>query len=249
MKKFILFTGFLILLLSACERHSVKLAEETTDIEKVINRLPFGNYSKELVVYDESRENSALVKVGTDDLEYFKLLTTKNLTLIPVKKGQTADDAVNEYCRKNNINVSYGEIEEDLSEMEPDNEEVTSPVYSMILSKTMSEGIENVILLNNTPSLTKGWKYGIQYGYAPLEGVDAHYEKATFVGQNNFHVGYYGLTCSKYSVPQVSTLVSNYKQIRTGTTEEYEHSDCLVMTAYLKYKGTNNPSVIVMFKY
>lgn len=249
MKKIVLFSFALISLLNACEKNSEKVSEQTKSVNEVIDKLPFGNYSKELVVYDKSGENSALVKIGTDDLDYFNMLTQNNLTLIPVKKGQTAAEAVNVYCKNNGINVSYDEIEEDTTVTEPGDDEITSPVYSMILSKSLADDVENVILVNNAPSPTKGWKYDVQYGYAPLDGVDAHYEKATFCGQNNSYVGYYGLTCMKYSVPQVSTLVSNYKQIRTGETDVYEHYDCLVMTAYLKFKGTNNPSVIVMFKY
>lgn len=237
----------LALLACACEKKENQPAEKTAVCHELLQQFTFGTYSTEMTVYDASGKNSALIKIGTDDLAYFKMISPENITLIPVKKGQSIADAVDLYNEEYSLDNDY--VDEELCDDEANDDEPGTPIYTMILSTSLADDVENVILVNNTPSPSKGWKYDIRYGYAPLERTDAHYEKATFYGQNKAHVGYYGLTCTKYSIPQVSTLVSNYKQIRTGEIDVYEHSDCLVMTAYLKYKGTNNPSVYVMFKY
>lgn len=248
MKKINFILALAVFCFFACDKKKDQDVIQTKSIKEVSEKLYFGEYFKELVVYDESGMNSATIKIGTDDLAYFELLTADNIKLIPVRAGQSATDAVNLFYRKNGL--SYSDEYQEGDEMSDDNEEDGIHVYSMILSKSLAEGVDDVILVNLTPNPSKSdWQYQTDYGYAPTTGVFSGFQEAVFIGQNGLYVGYYRLNYMLLDTQEISTIVSNWTKIRTNQTHQYSRSNCKVMIAYRKYKGGNNPSVIVSFTY
>lgn len=232
-----------LFLFSSCEKDTKELITEKGGINEIVNTLDFGKYSKEMVVQDVSGKNSAVIKIGSNDSIYFQQITPKSVVLIPVKYGQNTSEAVAEFCKQNNISTEF------ISEEENPEDTSGISVYSMILSKTLADDVENVILYNMTPSLSKAeWIYSTEYGYAPTSGLNAFKQQAIFTGHNVWHVGYYGLSYKQNSTSNISTIVSKYAQIRTNDIYKYTRNDCTVMYAYLKYKG-QNPSVVVEFVY
>lgn len=247
MKKLLTFFFVSALCFSACEKRYDNETENKS-IRHVSEELYFGKYSKELLVYDASGENSAWIRIGTDDPNYFELLTTDNITLIPIRNNQSPKDAVDQFYKENRLDNNYEQEEV----AEDSNEEDTSGVhvYSMILTKNLKENVRNVILFNNTPSPAKsGWIYTLDYGYAPTSGPNAYCQKATFIGQNNLHVGYYQLDYIRQSTQSNYDIIPDWLQIRTGDERSYERSDCFVMLSQRKYKSTSNPSVVVIFEH
>lgn len=238
-----------ILCLCSCEKNNGKGAIQEKSIKELSKELYFGEYSKELVVYDDSGKNSAVIKVGTNDPAYFDLLTADNLKIIPVKKGQSAAEAVNLYNKQNGI-VYSEECQEEEDETLDNNEENGTHLYTMILSKSLADDVDGLILINQAPNPAKAeWQFQTDYGYAPTAGAFEGYQEAVFVGQNGLYVGYYRLSYMLLSTREISWIVPDWTKIRTNQTQQYLRGDCRVMTAYRKYKGTNNPSVIVYFTY
>lgn len=237
--------------LTSCEKKSDADLTGEKDLKEISNSLYFGKYSKEIMLFDDSGNNSALVKIGTNDSYCFQQMNSKNLILIPVYKGQSVQEAFDDYCERTGY-VCSEEKNEILNEVEKDCGENGTEIhyYSMILAKQLSDNVEDVLLLNNiSPQQKSGWQYETKYGVAPETGVHAHTQKATFYGQNRLHVGYYKLDMQRYPSLEISNVVSSYVQIRTGETAEYERNNCYMMIADLKFKGSTNPSVYVVFEY
>ncbi len=248
MKKIYLFS-IVVLLFCSCEKEETKNA--TGDLQSVValaEELSFGEFSKMLTIYDETGENSALIKIGSDDEEYFNLISDKTLAIIPVKQGESALDALNEYNSKNypeELSSEEAIEEEDDSGIEGN----TLKCYAAVLSTSLVDDVEGLIFINNTPNPTKAeWETHDIYGFSPRTGAYYGIQTAKFIGQNNWHVGYYGLEYNPLNDTIVSTIVSNYQKIRTGQTVEKTRTNCNYMVAHLKYKGTP-PSVVVEFLY
>ncbi len=253
MKKLLLLSLALVLIASSCEKaedlNTTKNSQtkEMQIYEDFTKDLDFGKYSKEIVVYDKTKENFALVKIGTDNEDYFKLITSDNLTILPIKQGESTEEVLSAYN-----NATYGEsysgeeIEEDDTLSGDGN---CLHVYSAILSTSLANDVERIILVNNTPNPTKAdWTISYVYGYAPSSGTNYGKQTARFIGQNRWHVGYFGLKYKRLSDGLVSTIVSDYQQIRTNDIVEKTRTDCKYMEAHLKHKG-DPASVIVEFLY
>lgn len=52
------------------------------------------------MLYDDSGNNSVLVKIGTNDPYCFQQMNSKSLILIPVYKGQSVQEAFDDYCER-----------------------------------------------------------------------------------------------------------------------------------------------------
>ncbi len=243
MKKINFILALAVFCFFACDKKNDQDVIQTKSIKEVSEEIYFGEYFKELVVYDESGMNSATIKIGTDDPAYFEMLTADNIKLIPVRAGQSATDAVNLFYRKNGL--SYSDECQEGDEMSDDNEEDGIHVYSMILSKSLADDVDGVVLINLAPNPSKSdWQHQTDYAY----GNYAHMQEAEFTGHNTSYVGYYGLKYVIESTLDTSTIVANYHIIRTNQKYSYPRNDCRLMIAYRMFKGANQ-SVQVEFKY
>lgn len=243
---------FCAILCLSCEKEPQTIVEgNSAKTECIQNQLYFGEYSKELIVYDEAHKNSAIVKFGTEDLEYFNSITSDNFILIPVSKGETIQKAVQTFLEK--YPVANDELDEDDAMNVPDDMNIIH-TYRQILSKDLDANTENVILVDNpkissaSESKAKPWLYDISYGVAPVVGDHIGIQEAVFTGHNTSYPGYYALDYTMLSTGETSTIVPEYAIIRTGKTKSFLRQDCRVMIAKRKYKGTNQ-SVQVTFTY
>lgn len=222
---------------------------ESLDINTDIDFLTeFGKYRKELTVYDKSGKNSAVLLVGSDDESVLNLWKEDNFTLIPLRVGQTGQEAIDEFIETKGIMNKNA----DKSSNKDDSEHIAAQISTMFLSKNLGENIENVILYSQDPydEDLRGWRYDTHYSdYYGSAGANYGTVTCIFYGQNFWHRGYYGLQFINYQGNGWSTIVSEWKQIKRNEDHPYTRTPCYVMKARRKYKGSNNNSVLVEFQY
>jgi len=239
---FLLAVCFTALFFHSCSKNDVTDAPINTSIDE-----EFGKHLKELTIFDEANENSAVLLVGSDDASILNMWTAENFTLVPVKEGETTKEAVDAFFAKNApIANDEAEVDEDALE------DTGASISTKLLSTSLVDGVAKVVLHSTSPydEDMRGWTYQTHYSdYQGQAGENTGTVTCNVYGQNFWHRGYYGIQYKKYSSSSWSTVVSEWKQIKRGDTDEYSKTPCYVMKARRKYKGSNNNSVLVEFEY
>lgn len=216
------------------------------DAQQPINNIDaeFGKFTKELTIFDEEKNNSAVLLVGSDDESVLNMWTADNFTLIPIKEGQSLADVF-----ESNAPETIDENAEVIENDEDDN--VAASISTKFVSKKLQEGVKNVALQITDPydESMRGWKY--QSHFSDCFGKEDSENKGLVTciveGHNVFHKGYFGISYLKYSYSNWSTLVSEWTRIRNNETV-IKSVRCYEMKARRKYKG-NNESVTIEFEY
>lgn len=188
----------------------------------------FGKYSKELVITDAKGENSAILKVGSNDKSYLDLWTEKNFELIPVKFGEDTKEVLDAFF----AGRTRGEMAD---EENFDDTDTGKEIFTMFISKTLKDDVEKVLLYEKAPETgEKGWKYATHYSYALDSGgtITCH-----VYGANFWHYGYYGLQWRGSVNQSWSTIVSEWKQVGRHDTFTHTRTNCYQMKARRKYDG------------
>jgi hypothetical protein len=214
----------------------------------------FGKFTKEITVYDESKENSAVILIGSDDESIVKMWETENFTLVPIKEGEEVEEVVNRFFAKNAVEEKSNTVESNVVE----SDEITAKISIRFLSKNFTNDVSNFFLSTNDPydeDLRAGWIletiHSDEYGHV---GQNIYNRvTCTVYGQNFWHRGY-------YKVEFLETWGNSFFQWLTSPDNawvEIEDNDdpipfyrnpCYTMVAHRKYKGTPN-SVVCVFSY
>ena len=217
------------------------------DAQKPIDSVDaeFGKFTKELIVFDAEKNNSAVLLVGSDDESVLNMWTADNFTLIPIKEGQTLADVFDS-------KVSEESLDEDVDVEDGDEDEnVAASISTKFVSRNLQDGVKNVALQITDPydSEMRGWKYSTYYSdcYGDYSGHNSGKVTCNVYGHNVIHRGYYGISFMKYTYSNWSTLVGEWTRIQNNETVS-KSVNCFQMKARRKYKGTN-PSVTIEFEY
>lgn len=239
---FVSVVAFATLFFNSCSK------EESDQPQQVNIDEEFGKYTKEVTVYDENKENSAVLLVGSDDESILNMWTSENFTLLPIKEGESIEDALGlEFSEE-----AGDELDESLSKLD-DSEDVAAKISTRFLSKNLQNGVTGVLLLSTDPydDDMRGWKYDTHYSeyYGQPNSQNQGIVTYNVWGYNFWHRGYYGMfMLVTSSSTNWSTIISEWKQIKKNE----HHSDskaCYVMKGTRKYKSNNNNSVIIGFTY
>lgn len=236
----VLIIGLTLLFAVGCEK-----SEETKKTSNIYEE--FGNFTKEITIYDETKENSAVILVGSDDESILNMWSSENFTLGIIKNEQDAETIVNEYVSK--FPVEKNENVDDESD------EISAKISIRFLTKDLTADVSNVFLLTNDPydDDMRGWTMETVYSdrYGSVGQNVNNYVKCTFYGQNILYKGYYKL---RYLVNRGDfyTWITNssglWEKIRRNEVDVYSRTPCYTMKAERKYKGNPN-SVIFVFSY
>ena len=231
--RFTLLTAMLVmslLIFEGCQK------EKPQTTMYAFNESDFGKYSKELVITDAKGENNAVLLVGSNDKSYLDLWTEKNFELIPVKSGENTMDVLKAFYA--------GRKQTTDSDENIDDTDTGKEIFTMFLSKTLNEDVENVLLCVKSPeTVEKGWKYATHYS----RSLDAGGTITCYViGANVWWWGYYGVEWRASVTESWSTIVSEWRQISSNESYSYTRMNCYQMKARRKYNG-NPESVTIDF--
>lgn len=216
------------------------------DAQQPINNIDaeFGKFTKELTIFDEEKNNSAVLLVGSDDESVLNMWTADNFTLIPIKEGQSLADVF-----ESNAPETIDENAEVIEYDEDDN--VAASISTKFVRKNLQDGVKNVALQTNDPygNDMRGWKYATHYSdyLGQSNGMNQGIVTCNVYGRNAIHRGYYGISYLKYSYSNWSTLVGEWTRIKNKETVS-KSARCYKMKARRKYKGSNE-SVVIEFEY
>lgn len=220
------------------------------DAQQPINNIDaeFGKFTKELTIFDEEKNNSAVLLVGSDDESVLNMWTADNFTLIPIREGQTLADVFESNAPEESLD------EEDEVEDGDEDENVAASISTRFISKNLQDGVKNVALQITDPydESMRGWKYGthecIYAGGNNIGEENRGWIKCTVYGHNPIHRGFYGISFLNYSYStKWFDLVSEWKRIKNKDSDS-KTAICYKMKATRKYKGSNN-SVTVAFAF
>ncbi|MGI6719018.1 MAG: hypothetical protein ACOX4D_07815 [Bacteroidales bacterium] len=197
----------------------------------------FGKFTKEVKIYDENNENSAVLLVGSNDESILNMWTSENFTLVPIKEGQSLSEIIN-------LNTCNDETESMIDERNVD-DVVTAEISYMIISKDIGADVSNIVLVENPPysDEMRGWKYSTFYS----DAVEGNKVTVNIYGHNFWHRGYYAVSYLQYLTSSWSTIAGEWTQIKNNETKSYTRNPCYKMKARRKYKGSNE-SVIIEFE-
>lgn len=210
--------------------------KEISSYGSVVIDKEFGKYTKELTIYDAKKENSAVILVGSDDDSILKLWGSENFSLLPRMRGETLAEVADKYfaTKDDAVEKSNAELSNFVAE-----------ISTMFISKKLGKGVGNVILLTHEPSeyVTKGWwSYGTHY--SDHYGLGETGSMTCFVyGYNWYNRGWWGLKFKKSSNHSWTTVVSEWKQIKSGDNDDRTREG-YKMRARRKYR---NNSVLIEF--
>ena len=223
-----------ILFLNSCSK------EELNQNQQISLDKEFGLHTKELIVYDKSQKNSAVLLLGSNDKSVLNMWTAENFNLVPIKEGQSLMEILN-----------LNETDTITIDSIPDNNEelkgmVAAEISYMIISKELDVGVNDIVLIENPPysENMRGWKYSTYYS----EAVEGNTVTVNIYGRNFWRKGYYGISYLKYYSSNWSTIAGEWTRIRRNENRSYTRNPCYRMKARRKYKGSNN-SVIINFEY
>lgn len=211
------------LVFNACQQENAIVTEANLNDE-------FGKFTKELTVSDVSGENSAVLKVGSNDESVLNMWTDENFELVLIKEGQTFDDAMAEaYPLQESEESDLDNLEDNL-----DDDIVAAEISTIILSKHLNSGIRNIALTTISPydADMRGWSYSTYYS----DAVSDNTVTVNVYGHNRWHRGYWGATYKKYSYSGWSTIVGEWAQIKNGQSDSRTRTPCYQMKARRKYK-------------
>ena len=195
-------------------------------------------FSKSLVIYDASRQNSARILVGSNDSVYLKKWTEQNFELIPVKYGESTKAVLD--ARFQSTNPSVAKSGDDYKE----NDTPGLQLYTKFESQTLQNDVEKVVLYEKLPDMGENARtYLTHYSKTLMEGDSI----TCFVyGVNPNESGYYGLEMRASENSEWSTVVSEWKQVEYGKSYVYGLRNAYQMKARRKVSG-NTESAIVLF--
>ena len=217
------------------------------DAQKPIDSVDaeFGKFTKELIVFDAEKNNSAVLLVGSDDESVLNMWTADNFTLIPIKEGQALADVF-----ESNVSDESSDEENEVEDGDED-ENVAASISTKFVSKKLQEGVKNVALQITDPydESMRGWKYSTYLSdyFGKPDGENRGIVTCNVYGRNAIHRGYYGISYLKYSYSNWSTLVGEWTRIKNNETVS-KSVRCYRMKARRKYKGSNE-SVVIEFEY
>ncbi len=201
----------------------------------------FGKYTKELTIYDETRENSAVLLVGSNDKSILDMWQSENFQLIVSKNAVDADANAKAFFAKYAPALSQKSATAD---EEPESDEVVAHITTRFISQNLQPDVVSVQLASLPPYDVdmRGWKYETHYAQADAS------QKLTciFRGGNFWHRGYCALDYKAYAGNPWSTIIGKWQLVLNKTVIEKTASPCYEMAAHRKYNGTN-PSVTVQF--
>ena len=209
---------------NSCEKRNTPEQETTIEDE-------FGNFIKELIVYDSTGDNSAVLKLGSNDMSILDMWTANNFDLITIQNGQTLKDIMNK--RYPNDKEYETDIEND--ENDEDNNITASEVSIMIISKDLKDGVKNIAITTKPPydEDMRGWSYSTYYS----QSISDNTVTVNVYGHNRWHKGYWAASYKKHSSTNGwSTIVGEWSRIRNDEAASRTKTPCYKMKARRKYK-------------
>jgi hypothetical protein len=228
--KFIAIITIGLLIFNSCQKENVT-SEVNLDDE-------FGKFTKEIIVYDSIGENSAILKLGSNDKSVLDMWTADNFELVPIEYGQTLSEIMNEKYPNATNEVEDVDIEE-----EGDDDIVAAEISTMFISKDLQEGVKNVALTTYPPydEDMRGWSYDTHYSVKePGNNVTVN------IYGHKWHRGYYGVYYMKYESSGWSTIKSEWTRIKNGESKSCNRKPCYYMKTRRKSK---KGSVTVEYEY
>ncbi len=149
---------FAAFVFNACEK------EESNNTQKVSDELT-QMYFKEIQLADKEGINSVIIKVSSSDASILELYSSYNFEIIPVKDGQSLNEALTEYYGEQN---ESDQIDDNLDTEEDDSENVIPSVSFQVISKDLGDGYRNVAINYLHPDdgdERAKWRYYNHYGY------------------------------------------------------------------------------------
>ena len=208
---------FTALFFNSCSKEDSIKTEEKDD---------FGKYTKELTIFDKNKENSAILKIGSNDESILNMWTADNFELVPIKHGQTLADV---------MNATEDNGEEEISDESSDDEDIVAAEMStMFISKNLKDGVRNVALTTKPPydEDMRGWSYDTHYS----EAINNNTVTVNIYGHNRWRRGYWKASYKKRQSSGWSTIQGGWTKIRKGQSVSKTRTPCYKMKARRKYK-------------
>ncbi len=192
-----------------------------------------GSFKKELTIFDETKENSVVILLGSNDQSVLKMWTANNFDLKFIDKNESLGSVYKmdaEVASRNDFN--------------DDSEEIATEVYYTIVSKNINTSGKRLILEEKPPYSDdlRGWSYSTFY--SDEDADPNHTVTVNVYGRNAWKRGYYGVEYKKYSYSGWSTIISEWTRIKNNESKSHSRTPCFKMKARRKYKGTNNSVII-----
>lgn len=174
-------------------------------------------FSKEIKVFDLNNECSAVMNISAEDASLLDFYTEENFEIIPVKEGQTFDEAVDAYYALYPIH----EVE-DLTAEENDDESIIedsdAPTVNIEkVSEKLVEGVKYLAITSIAPDFgdARGWNISTYWDFVPHRYVDIKRTSA-------LHKTYYGLHLESLTY---NWLVPYPKWMKNNKTYSHEIPD------------------------
>lgn len=193
-------------------------------------------FSKEIEVFDLNNECSAVMKISSEDASLLDFYTEKNFEIIPVKEGQTFDEAVDAYYALYPIPE-----DEDLTEDEDDDESIIedsdAPTVNIEkLSENLVEGVQYLAITSIAPDFgdARGWNISTYWDFD-------HHRYADIKRKSWLHKTYFGLHYEYSNLTSGGWLVPYPKWMKNNKTYSYEAPDGTYYWNFkVKYRKTKH---------
>ncbi len=176
-------------------------------------------FSKEIEVFDLNNKCSAVMKISSEDASLLDFYTEKNFEIIPVKEGQTFDEAVDAYYALNPITEDEGLTEE---EEEEDDESIIddsdAPTVNIeMVSENLVDGVKYLAITSIAPDFgdARGWHISTYWDFVPHRYADI--KRTSWA-----HKTYYGL---HFGPSTYNWLVFYPKWMKNNRTYSHEIPD------------------------
>lgn len=215
------------LLFNSCSDESVVETEQNNIQQE------FGEFKKEIKVFDKSKENSVVILLGTEDESVLNMWSSQNFDLKLIDKNQSLED--------------YYKTDDDISNREAssdDSEEIAAEISYTIISRSINVTGKRIVLEEKPPYSDdlRGWSYSTYY--SDEDAASNHTVTVNIYGRNAWKRGYFGVSYKKYSYSGWSTIAGEWTRIKNNESKSYTRTPCYRMKARRKYKGTNNSVII-----
>lgn len=197
-------------------------------------------YSKRIQLFDKSGQNAVIIRVSSEDQSLVEQYSSKNFEVVPIRKGQSLNEAVQAY---------YGTRNEDQESLEEASEEAyvdAANISFEIISMELSEEHINIGLTFIHPednSLRASWKYYTHYSAAG-QGLE---QTASIERHSFWRRVYFGMYYKAYSWSGWSTIISPWRKLSNNDSYSANRNPSYQFKVRVKTKKSS--AYTVSFEY